>query len=67
MIWWTGLAPWEFEFPFPDSLRSTILGQEQEVLLGLFSANKLGVVYAWQAGPGLVFVYSGMLADIFRG
>ena len=17
MIWWTGLAPWEFEFPFP--------------------------------------------------
>ena len=19
MIWWTGLAPWEFEFPFPDS------------------------------------------------
>jgi len=20
MIRWTGLAPWEFEFPFPDSL-----------------------------------------------
>ena len=20
MIWWTGLAPWEFEFPFPGSL-----------------------------------------------
>jgi len=19
MIWWTGLAPWEFEFPFPGS------------------------------------------------
>jgi len=19
MIWWTGLAPWEFEFPFGDS------------------------------------------------
>jgi hypothetical protein len=25
MIWWTGLAPWEFEFPFPGSLVSTFL------------------------------------------
>ena len=24
MIGWTGLAPWEFEFPFPGSLTSTI-------------------------------------------
>ena len=23
MIWWTGLAPREFEFPFPGSLIST--------------------------------------------
>ena len=23
MIWWTGLAPWEFEFPFSGSLRVT--------------------------------------------
>jgi len=23
MIMWTGLAPWEFEFPFPGSLVST--------------------------------------------
>jgi hypothetical protein len=23
MVWWTGLAPWEFEFPFPGSLIST--------------------------------------------
>ena len=26
MIWWTGLAPWEFEFPFPGSLTYTFLG-----------------------------------------
>ena len=26
MIWWTGLAPWKFEFPFPGSLVSTVLG-----------------------------------------
>jgi len=25
MIRWTGLAPWEFEFPFPSSLTSTFL------------------------------------------
>ena len=27
MIRWTGLAPWEFEFPFPGSLISTFLLQ----------------------------------------
>jgi len=25
MIWWTGLAPWEFEFPFAGSLILTFL------------------------------------------
>ena len=25
MIRWTGLAPWEFEFSFPDTLISTLL------------------------------------------
>ena len=25
MIRWTGLLPWEFEFPFPGSLTSTFL------------------------------------------
>jgi hypothetical protein len=25
MIWWTDLAPWDFEFPFPGSLTSTFL------------------------------------------
>jgi len=25
MIWWTGLAPWEFEFHHPGSLISTFL------------------------------------------
>ena len=26
MIGWTGLKPWEFEFPFPDSFISTLPG-----------------------------------------
>ena len=28
MIRWTGLAPWEFESPFPGSLTSTFLQRE---------------------------------------
>ena len=35
-IRWTGLAPWEFEFPFPGSLRSTFLERE----LGCFFFEK---------------------------
>jgi len=27
MIRWAGLAPWEFEFPFPGSLTSTFLSR----------------------------------------
>ena len=27
MIWWTGLAPWEFEFPFPGSLTFAFLAR----------------------------------------
>jgi len=29
MIRWTGLAPWELEFPFPGSLTSTFLALPQ--------------------------------------
>ena len=32
MIWWTGLAPWEFEFPFPGSLTSTFLMAVDDLL-----------------------------------
>ena len=28
MIRWTGLAPWELEFPFPGSLTSIFLGMQ---------------------------------------
>ena len=34
MIWWTGLAPWDFEFPFPGSLIPTFLGQERTCCRG---------------------------------
>ena len=32
MIRWTGLAPWEFEFPFPGSLTSTFVVQVPHTL-----------------------------------
>jgi len=32
VIRWTGLAPWEFEFPFLDSLTSTFLSKEDGVV-----------------------------------
>ena len=37
MIWWTGLAPLEFEFPFPDSITSTILEHESTNVVGFTS------------------------------
>jgi len=30
---WTGLAPWEFEFPFPGSLTSTFLQRKKEIFI----------------------------------
>ena len=35
MIRWTGLAPWEFESPFPGSLTSTFLEEVSEQLFNL--------------------------------
>ena len=32
MIRWTGLAPWEFEFPFPDSLTSKYTEKVRQTL-----------------------------------
>ena len=36
IIKWTGLAPWEFEFPFPGSLRSVC---RQQMSLSCFDPN----------------------------
>ena len=43
MIWWTSLAPWEFEFPFPGSLVSTFLRWVNEF-----------VILSWVTHVGLV-------------
>jgi len=31
MSWWTGLAPWEFEFPFPGRLLSTFPAMKKSI------------------------------------
>ena len=42
MIRWTGLAPWELEFPFPCSLTSTFLWVDttQRATKGKYGHNK---------------------------
>ena len=37
MIWWTGLAPWEFELPLPGSLTSTFLDRNRIKISPLLS------------------------------
>jgi len=48
MIWWTGLAPWKFESPFPGSLISTFLILEVPGI-------QLGEVNALGSGPNVGF------------
>ena len=42
MIRWTGLAPWEFEFPFPGSLTSTFLGAQHAVGVRVPAPDRAG-------------------------
>ena len=56
MIWWTGLAPWEFEFPFPGSLTSSFLPARKGVSSGKTSSSALLTdcehpKYSWCHGP----------------
>ena len=45
MIRWTGLAPWEFEFLFPGSLTTTLLGMHSG--LQRYPLNNPEVDNAW--------------------
>ena len=47
MIWWTGLAPWEFEFPFPGSLTSTHM---RRIIDNLMVRIHFIIVMIWWAG-----------------
>ena len=42
MIRWTGLAPWESEFPFPGSLTSTLLVFLKVVLVCAIAGAECG-------------------------
>jgi len=41
MIRWTGLAPWEFEIPFPGSLTSTFLARASSELPALEAGSSV--------------------------
>ena len=41
MIWWTGLAPWDSEFPFPGSLTSTFLSTGFQAQLQMQQAQQV--------------------------
>ena len=55
MIWWNGLSPWEFEFPFPGSLIFTILEHRHHTLQAILDANqaKLEVERMVHLGKGV--------------
>jgi len=58
MIRWTGLSPWEFEFPFSGSLTSTFLCRMQAWLEGdLARANNDRAAHPWIVVFGELFVY----------
>jgi len=64
MIWWTGLAPWEFEFPFPGSLtqfQHKCLHQLHLLLETRFDLPFLGVVFL-----GVVFLRVVFILDVSR-
>jgi len=54
MIRWTGLAPWEFQFPFPGSLTSTFLQDQEEAETAKRAAQRrraLEVPYTLNPNP----------------
>ena len=62
MIRWTGLAPWEFEFPFPGSLTSTFRNRVSAV-----AVDDLKLVCQWggQSGVGkLPCVVQGLALQV---
>ena len=51
MIRWTGLAPWEFEYPFPGSLASTCRATLRLHLHGRMNQLLLGNENYYKNGP----------------
>ena len=55
MIRWTGLAPWDFKFPFPGSLTSTFIMYREMVTLPQSS----GAVYPHITSQIGMFAFTG--------
>ena len=59
MIWWTGLAPWVFEFPFPGSLTSTFLGRDTSAYKSrlAFSSDRVSICTSDGDRPSILCVF----------
>jgi len=68
MIWWTGLAPWEFEFPFSGSIISTCLvrstSQNSNPSLLHFEHHHLSLFHLRNCNPLLCMFYPLNLAFV---
>ena len=68
MIWWTGLAPWEFEFPFPGSpawaSRICIKSHKNKESLGTLSRTTQSPMWGY---PVLVLGAISSFLEPFRG
>ena len=53
MIWWTGLAPWEFEYPLPGSLTSTFPRAWQRSLISKVDTPPKVILHPFVLGDRL--------------
>jgi len=68
MIRWTGLAPWEFEFPFPGSLTYTFLELLETGLVNTVSLHERLSIRIWhnQDSLGLISALACVSRTGFR-
>ena len=57
MIRWTGLAPWEFEFPFPVSLKFYVTPEQQTVKQKRYPRSR---AFEFKQGVGRSIAMTGM-------
>ena len=59
MMRWTGFAPWEFEFPFPDSFTSSFLFRVEKRVGASTVARRRVQIFGLRVGDFRVRVFEG--------
>jgi len=60
MMMWTGLAPWEFEFPFPGSRASTFLVDSARAYTSEIAKNARAVRAVVHGAEGAAEIQDGL-------